>query len=79
MLDSGCTGSCINQKFVDLYGLETHKLPAPVLVYNANRTINCNGAIKEFVRICIKIQEHKESIHLAVTNLDNTDLYLGYE
>ena len=38
LLDSGCTGSCINQKFVDLYSLETHKLPVPVLVYNADRT-----------------------------------------
>ena len=79
LLDSGCTRSCINQKFVDLYGLETHNLPAPVLVYNADGTINCNGAIKEFVRIYIKIQEYKELIDLAITNLGNTDLYLGYE
>ena len=43
------------------------------------QTINCNGAIKEFVRIHIKIQKHEESIDLAITNLGNTDLYLGYE
>ena len=43
------------------------------------QTINCNGAIKEFVRIHIKIQKHKELIDLAITNLGNTDLYLGYK
>ena len=43
------------------------------------QTINCNGAIKEFVRIHIKIQKHEESIDLAITNLGNTDLYLGYK
>ena len=79
LLDSGCTGSCINQKFVDLHGLETRKLPYPIPVYNADGTVNRDGSIKEFVKIRIKIQEHEEYIDLAVTNLGDTDLYLGYE
>ena len=79
LVDSGCTGSCINQKFVDLHGLETRKLPYPISVYNADGTVNRDGSIKEFVKIRIKIQKHEECIDLAVTNLGDTDLYLGYE
>ncbi|PFH45041.1 hypothetical protein AMATHDRAFT_105883, partial [Amanita thiersii Skay4041] len=35
LLDSGCTGSCINQEFVNKHRLNTIPLPRPIPVYNA--------------------------------------------
>ncbi|EGN91222.1 hypothetical protein SERLA73DRAFT_39363, partial [Serpula lacrymans var. lacrymans S7.3] len=49
LLDSGCTGSCIDSQFVKDKGYETRKIPRPIPVYNADGTLNKNGAINEFV------------------------------
>ena len=45
LLDSGCTGSCIDETFVDKHGIETRELPKPIPVYNANGTPNANGMV----------------------------------
>ena len=38
LLDSGCTGSCINETFVKKHGLNTIKLPKAIPVFNADGT-----------------------------------------
>ncbi|EGN94464.1 hypothetical protein SERLA73DRAFT_37164, partial [Serpula lacrymans var. lacrymans S7.3] len=69
LLDSGCTGSCIDSQFVKDQRYETRKIPRPIPVYNADGTLNKNGAINEFVTLLMEIDGHVKKIHLAVTNL----------
>lgn len=45
LLDSGCTGSCIDEAFIDKHEIETRELPKPIPVYNANGTPNANGMV----------------------------------
>ncbi|EGN91996.1 hypothetical protein SERLA73DRAFT_38569, partial [Serpula lacrymans var. lacrymans S7.3] len=71
LLDSGCTGSCIDYKFVKKQEYQTHNILRPIPVYNANGTLNKDGAIKEFVELKMEIDDHSERIHFAVTNLGN--------
>ncbi|EGN95261.1 hypothetical protein SERLA73DRAFT_35160, partial [Serpula lacrymans var. lacrymans S7.3] len=69
LLDSGCAGSCIDNKFVEEQGLQ--RIPRPIPVYNADGTLNRdgNGSIKEFVELLVEINNHAERLQLAVTNL----------
>ena len=55
LLDSGCTGSCINQTFIRENGINTEKLPIPVMVDNVDGTPNSVGTITEVVKLHIKI------------------------
>ena len=47
LLDSGCTGLTIHHRFVKEHNLPTQQLPRPIPVYNADGTLNANGAIAE--------------------------------
>ncbi|KAH0839330.1 hypothetical protein J3R83DRAFT_3, partial [Lanmaoa asiatica] len=69
LIDSGCTGSSIHEKFVAEKGVVTHTLPRPMSVYNANGSLNTSGKIEKFVIVEMQILDHKEQIALAVTNL----------
>ncbi|KAH0831250.1 hypothetical protein J3R83DRAFT_13870, partial [Lanmaoa asiatica] len=69
LIDSGCTGSLIHEKFVAEKGVVTHTLPHPMSVYNADGSLNTSGKIKKFVIVEMQIKDHKEQIALAVTNL----------
>ena len=79
LLDSGCTGSCIDQTFIRENGINTQKLPIPVMVYNADGTPNSAGAITEVVRLHVKIRDHIEIAEFAVTELGKTSVFIGHE
>lgn len=79
LLDSGCTGSSIDQTFVQEHGIATIKLPVPIPVYNADGSHNAGGPITECVELRVKIQDHVEKLSFAVTNLGKTPIFLGYE
>lgn len=79
LVDSGCTGSCIDEKFVRENNIPTKSLPLPIPVYNTNRTINIGGPIREFVDCRIAVKDHVEKIVLAVTNLGNSKVFLGHD
>lgn len=79
LIDSGCMGSSIDEKFVKKYGLVTRKSPRPIPVYNADGTRNKAGPITEFVELVLKIQDHREIIELSVTNLGRSDLFIGHD
>ncbi|KZV59489.1 hypothetical protein PENSPDRAFT_551232, partial [Peniophora sp. CONT] len=49
LLDSGCTGLCIDKDFVRQNGISTRKTALPIPVYNADGSANSNGSITEFV------------------------------
>ena len=51
LLDSGCTGSAINKKFVEKHGISTKKVVRPILIYNADGMRNKAGSIREYVEI----------------------------
>ena len=79
LLDSGCTGSCINRSFVEENHIPTIKLARPIPVYNADGTLNQNGAITDVVELHMAIQDHKETIRFAVSNLGKADVFLGHD
>ena len=54
-------------------------MPLIILVYNIDSTLNKNGFIKEFAILQLAINNHYESIDFVITELENTDLFLGYD
>ena len=79
LIDSGCTGSCIDIGLVQRQKIPTQKLPVPQPVYNADGTLNAAGKITEFVNIRMTIMDHSEQIQLSVTKLGNPELFLGLD
>jgi len=79
LLDSGCTGSCIDKEFVKKNDIRTKKVPRPIPVYNADGMLNEGGPITEFVEMRMVIQDHVERIQLAVANLGKMELFIGHE
>ncbi len=69
LVDSGCTGSAINQKFIEQHNILTHATAAPIPVYNADGTKNQGGSITKYAEILLKIGDHSERIDLAMTDL----------
>src|SRR5258707_13269897 len=69
LLDSGTTGMCVNQAFVQKHRLETCPLPNPVPVHNVDRTLNENGSITEEVEVILQYGWHMEKARLTVANL----------
>ena len=79
LIDSECTRSCINQQFVVNYKIPTKWMPLVILIYNADGTLNKNGSIKEFATLQLAINDYYEHINLTVTELGDTDLFLGHD
>ncbi|VDB99528.1 unnamed protein product [Peniophora sp. CBMAI 1063] len=74
LLNSGCTGSCIDKDFVQQNGIRTRKTALPIPVYNANGSANANGSITEFVDIAMSIGDYWEQIALTVAKLGPSPL-----
>ena len=79
LIDSGCTGSCVDSRFVARYQLPTKRYPNPLKVFNADGTDNDGGLIKEYVEVDMFIGGHQESIRLAVTTLASSNIFLGHD
>ena len=79
LLDSGCTGTTIDERFAKEKGLKTYKLPVPIPVYNADGSINSAGSIREFVIVKMRIGDHSEQIAMAMSNLSTHPIFLGYD
>ena len=47
-------------------------------VYNTDSTFNKNKSIKKFATLQLAINNHYECIDFTITELENTDLFLGY-
>ena len=78
LIDSGCTGSCINQQFIANYKIFTKWMPLAIPVYNVDGTLNKNGSIKEFIILQLIINNYYKCINLAITELENINLFLEY-
>ena len=79
LLDSGSTGSCINKRFVEKNEIPTKRMPRPIPIYNADGTLNKDGTIKEYVEVRMIIQDHVERIQFAVSNIGESDVFIGHE
>ena len=79
LLDSGCTGTTMDQQFTKEKGLETHKLPQSIPVYNADGSINQAGSITEFAIVELTIDDHKEQIAMGLFQLSTHAIFLGYD
>ena len=53
-------------------------MPFAILVYNTDSTLNKNRFIKKFAILQLAINNHYECIDLTIIELENTDLFLGY-
>ena len=53
-------------------------MPFIILVYNADGTLNKNRSIKEFATLQLVINDHYKYIDLTITELEDTDLFLGH-
>ena len=79
LLDSGCTGTTIDERFAKEKGLKTYKLPVPIPIYNADGSINSAGSIREFAIVKMRIGDHSEQITMAMSNLSMHPIFLGYD
>lgn len=79
LLDSGCTGSCIDSKFVKRHGINTTEAPLPTKVCNADGTLNTSGSITHYVTMRMTIKDHVEHIQMGVVDLGKTDLFISHD
>jgi hypothetical protein len=79
LLDSGCTGSVISRRYIHENKIATKQLERPLAVRNADGTPNTSGMIQEYIEVHVIIGDHKEMLQLAVTELGNDDLFLGFD
>ncbi|KIK56602.1 hypothetical protein GYMLUDRAFT_174083 [Collybiopsis luxurians FD-317 M1] len=66
LLDSGVTGSCINQDFVRQHQLTVKRLPIRMSIYNADGMLHEGGAIEGFVMVRMTTGGHAELIELVM-------------
>ena len=78
LIDSGCTGSCINKEFVEKHGLNMIKLPKSIPVFNTDGS-NIAGWLTHMVQLQMIIGNHKEIMELGVSNLGTSDIFLGHD
>ena len=79
LVDSGCSGSAIDETFVKENKLLTHNIPILIPVYNADRTMNKEGSISIFTMVELIIDDHSEQIPLTLTSLSTHTVFLGYD
>ena len=79
LIDSGCTGNCINSGFVTARNLATKKIMCPILIYGADGTPSASRTISEYVEMEMHVNDHREHITLAIMDLSKEDIFLGHE
>ena len=66
LIDSGCTGSCIDSGFVKRYNIPTKRYPNPLRVSNADGSTNEGGLITDYAEVEMIFETHKETLILSV-------------
>ena len=79
LLDSGSTGSCIGQKFINDNEIRTRKTAIPVPVHNADGMLNKNGSITDYVFLRLSVGDHTEQLEFVVADLGTHDLFIGHK
>ena len=76
LINSGCIHMEIDEQLVKEEQIRTKLADIAFEVFNADRTKN--REIAQFVPLEVEMNRHEEQIDAAVTNLNGTDIFLGY-
>jgi len=77
LVDSGCTHTGIDEQLVKDKRIQTKPINFSFEVFNADRTKN--REVTKVAPLEIEINRHKETLEVAVTDLDGTGMFLGHE
>ena len=77
LVDSRCMHTGIDKQLVKDKRIQTKPINFSFEVFNANGTKN--GEMTKVIPLETKINRHKETLEAAVTDLDGTDMFLGYD
>jgi len=77
LVDSGCTHTGIDEQLVKEKRIQTKKIDFSFEVFNTDGTKN--GEVTKMVSLEVEINRHKETLEAAVTDLDETDMFLGHD
>jgi len=77
LVDSGCMHTEIDEQLVKNKRIQTKPINCSFEVFNANRTKN--REVTKIASLEIKINRHKETLEVAVMDLDGTDMFLGHD
>jgi len=77
LVDSGCTYIRIDKQLVKDKRIQTKPINFSFEVFNADRTKN--REVTRVVPLEIKINGYKKQLEAAVTDLDETDIFLGHD
>ena len=75
-MDSSCTHTVIDEQLVKDKRIPTKSINFSFEVFNANGTKN--GEVTKVVPLEIEINRHKETLEAVVTDLDETNMFLGH-
>ena len=76
-MDSRCTHTGIDEQLVKDKRIQTKPINFSFEVFNTDRTKN--GEVTKVAPLEIKINGHKETLEVAVMDLDRTDMFLGHD
>ena len=77
LVDSGCTHTGIDEQLVKNKRIQTKPINFSFEVFNANGIKN--REVTKVAPLETEINEHKETLEAAVTDLDGTDMFLGHD
>jgi len=77
LVDSGCTHTGINKQLVKEKRIQTKNIDFSFEVFNADGTKN--GEVIKVAPLEVEINRHKETLEVAVMDLDGTDMFLGHD
>ena len=77
LVDSGCTHTGIDKQLVKDKRIQMKLIDFSFEVFNADRTKN--REVTKVAPLEIEINGHKETLEVAVMDLDGTDMFLGHD
>ena len=77
LVDSGYTYIGIDKQLVKEEKIKTEPMEWSFKVFNVDRTKN--REVTQFVPLEVEINRYKEQIDAVVTDLNRTDMFLGYD
>ena len=77
LVNSGCTHTRIDKQLVKDKRIQTKPIKFLFKVFNANGTKN--GEVTKVAPLEIKINRHKKTLEVVVTDLDGTDMFLEHD
>jgi len=77
LVDSGCTHTGIDEQLVKDKRIQTKPINFSFEVFNADRTKN--GEVTKVASLEVKINGYKETLEVAVTDLNRTNMFPGHD